>query len=93
MAIQPRIPFDSIPLLAGLKAEDRSALEPLCRMHGYEKGAVIFREGEPGDRIDFVRTPAEHPFRCAVPFLHDALRVDDDDRCRHAPIDRGDFVR
>jgi CRP-like cAMP-binding protein len=56
VAIQARIPFDSIPLLAALKAEDRAAVEPLCRMRGYEKGEVIFREGEPADRIHFVYT-------------------------------------
>jgi CRP/FNR family transcriptional regulator len=54
VTIQPRVPFDSIPLLATLKADDRVALEPLCRMRGYEKGEVIFREGEPADRIHFV---------------------------------------
>ena len=54
MAIQARIPFDSIPLLATLKGDDRAAVEPLCRMRGYEKGEVIFREGEPADRIHFV---------------------------------------
>lgn len=56
MAIQARIPFDSIPLLAALKADDRAAVEPLCRMRGYEKGETIFREGEPADRIHFVYT-------------------------------------
>lgn len=56
MAIQARIPFDSVPLLAILKGEDRAAVEPLCRMRGYEKGDVIFREGEPADRIHFVYT-------------------------------------
>ena len=54
MTIQARIPFDSIPLLATLKGEDRAAVEPLCRMRGYEKGEVIFREGEPADRIHFI---------------------------------------
>lgn len=54
MPIQPRVPFDSIPLLATLKGEDRAAVEPLCRMRGYEKGEVIFREGEPAERIHFV---------------------------------------
>lgn len=54
MTIQPRVPFDSIPLLAALKPDDRAAIEPLCRMHGYEKGEVIFREGDPADRIHFV---------------------------------------
>jgi len=56
VAIQARIPFDSIPLLAALKADDRAAVEPLCRMRGYEKGETIFREGEPADRIHFVYT-------------------------------------
>jgi len=52
--IQPVIPFDSIPLLATLKKDDREALEPLCRMRGYEKGETIFHEGDPADRIHFV---------------------------------------
>jgi CRP/FNR family transcriptional regulator len=52
--IQPVIPFDSIPLLAPLKKEDRDAVEPLCRLRGYEKGETIFREGDPADRIHFV---------------------------------------
>ncbi len=54
MAIQPAVPFDSIPLLSTLKPGDRAALEPLCRMRGYEKGESIFREGDPADRIHFV---------------------------------------
>lgn len=37
-----------------MKGEDRAALEPLCRLRGYEKGAVIFREGDVADRIHFV---------------------------------------
>ncbi|HVR37564.1 MAG TPA: Crp/Fnr family transcriptional regulator [Thermoanaerobaculia bacterium] len=48
------IPFDSIPLLASLRGEDREALEPLCRLRGYERGETIFREGELADRIHFV---------------------------------------
>lgn len=56
MTVQPRVPFDSIPLLATLKQDDRAALEPLCRIRGYEKGEVIFREGDPADRIHFVAT-------------------------------------
>jgi len=54
VAIQPVVPFDSIPLLASLKPADRTALEPLCRMRGYEKGETIFREGDPADRIHFI---------------------------------------
>ncbi len=52
--IQPVVPFDSIPLLATLKKDDRDALEPLCRIRGYEKGETIFREGDTADRIHFV---------------------------------------
>ncbi len=54
MAIQPLVPFDSIPLLSTLKPDDRAALEPLCRMRGYDKGELIFREGDPADRIFFI---------------------------------------
>jgi CRP-like cAMP-binding protein len=54
MPIEAPIPFDTIPLLAGLGREDREALTPLCRMRGYDKGDVIFREGDPADRIHFV---------------------------------------
>lgn len=48
------IPFEAIPILASLRAEDREALAPLCEMRGYEKGETIFREGDPGERIHFV---------------------------------------
>lgn len=48
------MPFDAIPLLAALRPEDRAAVEPLCRMRGYDKGDVIFREGDPADRIYFI---------------------------------------
>lgn len=54
MPIEAPIPFDAIPLLAGLKKDDREALAPLCRMRGYDKGDTIFQEGEPADRIYFV---------------------------------------
>ena len=54
MPIQAVVPFDSIPILATLKREDRAALEPLCRVRGYEKGEVIFHEGQAADRIHFV---------------------------------------
>lgn len=54
MPIQPVVPFDAIPLLSTLKRDDRAAVEPLCRMRGYEKGELIFREGDPGDRIYFI---------------------------------------
>jgi CRP/FNR family transcriptional regulator, nitrogen oxide reductase regulator len=48
------VPFDSMPLLATLRPDDRAALEPLCRMHDYEKGEPIFHEGDPADRIFFI---------------------------------------
>lgn len=48
------IPFDSIPLLASLRKEERTELEPLCRLHDYEKSEVIFHEGDPADRIHLV---------------------------------------
>jgi CRP-like cAMP-binding protein len=52
--IEAPIPFDAIPMLAGLRKEDREALAPLCRVRGFEKGETIFREGDPADRIYFV---------------------------------------
>lgn len=54
MPIEAPIPFNSIPLFAGLRNEDRQALAPLCRIRGYEKGETIFNEGDPADRIHFV---------------------------------------
>ncbi len=51
---RPPIPFDAIPTLALLKPEDRSALAPLCELSAYEKGATIFEEGDPADRIHFL---------------------------------------
>jgi CRP-like cAMP-binding protein len=54
VAIAPVIPFDSVPLLATIRGADRAALEPLCRVRGYEKNATIFNEGDVADRIHFV---------------------------------------
>jgi CRP-like cAMP-binding protein len=54
MPIEAPIPFDAIPLLAALHREDREEVAPLCRLRGYDKGDVIFHEGEPADRIHFV---------------------------------------
>ena len=48
------IPFDAVPILASLKADDRAALSPLCELKAYEKGARIFEEGDPADRIYFL---------------------------------------
>jgi CRP/FNR family transcriptional regulator, nitrogen oxide reductase regulator len=54
MPIEVPIPFDSIPLLASLRKEDRDLVAPLCRIRGFDKGETILREGEPADRIHFV---------------------------------------
>ena len=48
------IPFDSVPLLASLRKEDRAALEPLCRVREYDKNDSIFKEGDPADRIHLI---------------------------------------
>jgi CRP-like cAMP-binding protein len=48
------IPFDAIPILAPLSAEDRAALSPLCELNAFEKGSTIFEEGDPADRIHFL---------------------------------------
>src|SRR5262245_54521431 len=54
MSLRPVIPFDAIPLLAVLGPDDRAAVEPVCRVRGYERGETIFQEGEPADRIHFI---------------------------------------
>jgi len=53
MAIEA-IPFDSVPLLASLRKDDRDALAPLCRLRDYEKSDVVFHEADPADRIHFI---------------------------------------
>ena len=54
MPARPPIPFDAIPILAPLRAEDRTALEPLCQLQAYEKSATIFTEGDPAALIHFL---------------------------------------
>ncbi len=54
MVLQIPIPFHAIPTLAPLPKEDRDALAPLCRMTGYDKGEVIFMEGDAANRIHFL---------------------------------------
>lgn len=54
MPSRPPIPFDAIPVLSGLGPEDRRALEPLCELASFEKGAALFSEGDPADRIHFL---------------------------------------
>jgi CRP/FNR family transcriptional regulator len=51
---RPPIPFQAIPILSALSAEDRLALEPLCQVNAHEKGASIFDEGDPADDIHFL---------------------------------------
>jgi CRP/FNR family transcriptional regulator len=51
---RPPIPFDSIPILAGLRPEDRAALSPLCELRAHEKGDVLFQEGDRAERIHFL---------------------------------------
>jgi CRP/FNR family transcriptional regulator len=48
------IPFNVIPILAPLHAEDRAALAPLCELRAYEKGATLFEEGDPALFIHFL---------------------------------------
>lgn len=54
MPLRPPIPFSAIPILASLSEEDRLALEPLCDLVAYEKGATIFDEGDPAEEIHFL---------------------------------------
>ena len=54
MPARPPIPFDTIPILAPLRAEDREALSPLCQLQAFEKGASIFEEGDPAVLIHFL---------------------------------------
>jgi CRP-like cAMP-binding protein len=48
---RPPIPFDAIPILAPLSRDDRAALSPLCEIAALEKGAILFHEGDPAERI------------------------------------------
>jgi len=54
--VAEEIPFGAIPLLSAIRTEERAELAPFCRSRDFEKGEVIFREGEPADRIHFVVT-------------------------------------
>lgn len=54
MPSRPPIPFHAIPILSSLAEEDRLALEPLCELRAYEKGASIFAEGDPAEDIHFL---------------------------------------
>jgi CRP-like cAMP-binding protein len=54
MAERRSVPFGAIPVLASLKEEDREAVAPLCQMKGYDRGEVVFHEGEPAEWIHFI---------------------------------------
>ncbi len=54
MPPRPPIPFTAVPILAPLTAEDRATLDPICELKAYEKGAVLFEEGEPALSIQFL---------------------------------------
>jgi CRP-like cAMP-binding protein len=51
---RPPVPFSAVPVLAPLTAEDRAALDPLCELRAFEKGAVLFEEGQPATFIHFL---------------------------------------
>ena len=51
---RPPIPFDSVPILAGLRAEERAALSPLCELRAYDRGETLFEEGDPAEQIHFL---------------------------------------
>jgi CRP/FNR family transcriptional regulator, nitrogen oxide reductase regulator len=54
LQMQPILPFHAIPALASLSDDDQRELAPHCQLRGFEKGATIFTEGDPADRIYFV---------------------------------------
>ena len=54
MPPRPPVPFNAIPILAPLTAEDRAALSPLCELRAYEKGDILFEEGQPALFIHFL---------------------------------------
>lgn len=54
MPARAPIPFETIPILKPLTAEDRAALTPLCELHAFDKGALIFEEGQPALFIHFL---------------------------------------
>jgi CRP/FNR family transcriptional regulator, nitrogen oxide reductase regulator len=51
---RPPVPFESVPVLAPLTAEDRAALSPLCELRAFGKGETIFEEGQPAHHIHFL---------------------------------------
>jgi CRP/FNR family transcriptional regulator len=51
---RPPVPFSAVPILASLTAADRAALDPLCELRAYEKGAILFEEGQAALFIHFL---------------------------------------
>jgi hypothetical protein len=45
------VPLTTVGLFAGFGQSELDAIEPLLRRAHYEKGSVIFREGDPGDEL------------------------------------------
>ena len=54
MPARPPVPFAAVPILAPLTPADRAELEPLCELRAFEKGAVLFEEGQPALFIHFL---------------------------------------
>lgn len=54
MPARPPVPFNAIPILAPLTADDRAALAPLCELRAFEKGEALFEEGRPALFIHFL---------------------------------------
>lgn len=50
----PAVPWAVIPLFSSLKPAERDSLRPLVRIHAYEEGQTIFREGDPALQFHFV---------------------------------------
>jgi sulfate permease, SulP family len=48
---QTEVPLTMVGLFAGFGQSELDAVEPLLRRAHYEKGSVIFREGDPGDEL------------------------------------------
>jgi CRP-like cAMP-binding protein len=46
--------FDAVPLFQCLNADERKLLAPVCRAKVYEKGEVVFNEGDPATDLCFV---------------------------------------
>jgi CRP/FNR family transcriptional regulator len=51
---RPPVPFSAVPILSSLTAEDRAALDPLCELRAYEKGGIVFEEGQEALFIHFL---------------------------------------